>query len=237
MKIHLISYGNEKYDFQREFFKRNAIASGFFDTVNVFSAEDLEEEFTRVYAEILSVRRGAGYWIWKPFLVKKVLSELPEGDLLIYCDAGCMINRRAQERFDAYISLVIESETDSLGFELSHEELGYTKAEVFDYFDTSASLRHSKQLIGGILFLQKSDRSMALVNTWNEVLRQQPELFTDDLRMEIQHPEFNGHRHDQSIFSIIRKMYGTEIIADETYFEDFVREGQDFPIWATRLSG
>jgi len=237
MDIHLISYGNEKYAFQREFFKRNALASGFFDTVTVFSQADLANDFKKQYQDILALSRGAGYWIWKPYLVKKVLESLSEGDILIYCDSGCMINRRAKKRFQEYIDILINAESHTLGFELDHREEEYTKAEVFEYLKSPESIKQTKQLIGGILFFQKSVSSTKLVERWNEVLKVEPLLFTDELTPTMQHVDFKGHRHDQSIFSIIRKTHGTATLADETYFNDFVREGQDFPIWATRLSG
>ena len=237
MNINLISYGNEKYAFQREFFTRNALASGFFDTLTVFNPGDLDSDFKEQYKDILSISRGAGYWIWKPYLVKKMLESLPDGDILIYCDSGCIINRRAKKRFRDYINVLINSETDSLGFELNHQEEDYTKAEVFDYLNSSELMKQSKQLIGGILFFQKSLRSIKLVERWNELLKLEPLLFTDEFNPEMQSPDFKGHRHDQSIFSLIRKTYGTAIIKDETYFDDFVREGQPYPIWATRLTG
>lgn len=48
---------------------------------------------------------------------------------------------------------------------------------------------------------------------------------------------FMENRHDQSIFSIIRKKFGTEITdTDETYFEpDWNITGFHFPIWARRI--
>lgn len=235
MKIHLISYGDGRYAAQRDFFKITAQASGFFDEVTVFSPEDLEPAFTTRFQDILSYRRGAGYWIWKPYFIKRVLESLADNDILVYCDAGCMINHNGEKRFKEYIDLVVKSETGCLSFELPHQEIQYTKQEVFDYFGATEEVIHSNQLVGGILFLRKCQHTINLINKWYQTLYHNPLLFTDIKNEDIQHKEFIDHRHDQSIFSVLRKTYQSEIIPDETYFLDFIREGQPYPIWAARM--
>jgi hypothetical protein len=34
---------------------------------------------------------------------------------------------------------------------------------------------------------------------------------------------------------VIRKTYGATIIPNETFFHDYERDGQKYPIWATQL--
>ena len=46
---------------------------------------------TAFYSEnkaILDLARGAGYWLWKPFIISETLKEMEEGDCLIYSDSG-----------------------------------------------------------------------------------------------------------------------------------------------------
>jgi len=235
MKINLISYGDSKYATQRDFLKKTALASSFFDEVTIFSNEDLEPIFKTHFQDALSYRRGGGFWIWKPYFVQRVLETLADNDILIYCDAGCMINIKGEKRFKEYIELLNQSETGCLSFELPHKEIEYTKQEVFDYFGASETIIHSNQLVGGVLFLRKCAHTTMLVNKWYATLCENSSLFTDDKDENVQHKEFIDHRHDQSIFSVLRKTYKSEIIPDETYFLDFIREGQPYPIWAARL--
>ena len=74
-----------------------------------------------------------------------------------------------------------------------------------------------------------------LIDIWYSALEDSPELFTDQMDELNQDSAFIDHRHDQSVFSIIRKKFGSMVMPDETYFLDFVREGQLYPLWATRL--
>ena len=87
-----------------------------------------------------------------------------------------------------------------------------------------------------VVLFRKCDYAVDLVNKWYAAAWDHISLFTDELVTD-QRKEFIDHRHDQSVFSVIRKKYGGNIIPDETYFNDFVREGQGFPFWATRLRG
>ena len=49
---------------------------------------------------------------------------------------------------------------------------------------------------------------------------------------------FIDHRHDQSLFSLLRKKYGTISIPDETYSENWSDSNiKNKPIHATRKSG
>lgn len=235
MKIHLISYGDAEYASQRDFFKETALASHFFDQVTVFTPEDIDPAFSTYFEDTLSYRKGGGFWIWKPYFVQKALESMEENDILIYCDAGCMINNKGEKRFKEYIELLNQSKTGCLSFELPHKEIEYTKQEVFDYFKTSEAVIRSNQLVAGVLLLRKCTHTTLLVNKWYSALCENPLLFTDDKDKNAQHSEFIDHRHDQSIFSVLRKTYQSEIIPDETYFLDFVRDGQPYPIWAARL--
>jgi len=235
MKIYLISYGDAKYASQREFFRETALASSFFDEITIFSPEDIEPSFSKHFQNVLKQRRGGGYWIWKPYLIQRVLETLDDDDILIYCDAGCMINDNGAERFNEYIELLMESESGCIGFELPHREIEYTKREVFDHFGSAEELILSNQLMATVIMLRKCPHATMLINKWYEALCENPLLFTDDKDDTAQYADFIDHRHDQSIFSILRKTYQSEIIPDETYFLDFIREGQPYPIWATRL--
>ena len=51
--------------------KKEAIESGWFDTVTVYGPEILDKDFKEKFKHILSHSRGAGYWIWKLYIIQK----------------------------------------------------------------------------------------------------------------------------------------------------------------------
>jgi len=234
MKKYVISYGDDKFASQLEFFRQTAIFSAFFDKILIFGPKDISDDFNKNISQISSVNKGGGYWLWKPYIIKKVLDELDEGDVLIYCDAGCMINSNGRERFDEYIQLLNDSASGTIDFQLPHKEYEYTKQEIFNHFNAGEAVINSDQLMSTVLILKKCPHSSILVETWYKTACDYPLLFTDALVVP-QHQEFIDCRHDQSLYSVIRKIYGANIIPDETWFTDFLRFGRDYPFWATRL--
>ena len=83
--------------------------------------------------------------------------------------------------------------------------------------------------------MRKNDLVCEQINLWLNVVRDNVNLFTDNLtKNEIS--DFIEHRHDQSIFSLIRKKYNPLILDDETYFSDFKsEEALQFPFLAIRI--
>jgi hypothetical protein len=64
-------------------------------------------------------------------------------------------------------------------------------------------------------------------------------LFTDYYNKINQDSCFKENRHDQSVFSLLRKKYGTVMLSDEAKFLDGTKEAEVFktkkyPFWATR---
>ena len=74
------------------------------------------------------------------------------------------------------------------------------------------------------------------MNLLIETLHKEPLLFTDDYNNN-QDYYFIDNRHDQSIFSVIRKIYKTILIKDETWWYSFGgNETIRIPFWATRIN-
>lgn len=233
MKKHLVTYGDSNYARQREVFKASALASGFFDKVHLFTDLDIDTVFyKKVYAPIKSYR-GGGFWIWKPYFIKKVLDSIDDGDVLIYSDAGCVINVHGKKRFDEYIDMLHASETGTIDFKLGWREYQYTKREAFEHFNSPDEIINSHQLHATVIILMKCPHALKLVNEWYNTAVNHAVLFTDEKELP-QHPKFIDHRHDQSIFSIIRKTYGANIVSDDTDYYDF-KTGEKFPFWAMRM--
>ena len=109
--IHLITYGNSKFEKSKQRLKTDAKNSGWFDTITVYEPNDLDNTFKEKFKNILDCQKGAGYWIWKSEIIKMKLKEINDGNILIYLDAGCSINTKGKERFKEYIDLLNKNET------------------------------------------------------------------------------------------------------------------------------
>jgi hypothetical protein len=163
----------------------------------------------------------------------KTLEKLNDGDILVYADAGCQINKEGEQRFYEYIHM-LDTDTNQYGL-ISFQMNGlpeeyYTKQIIFNEFECHEEIQKSGQCVGGIQIIKKTSHSVDLINKW--VSNMKYHLINDDRNNEI--PTFRDNRHDQSIYSCIVKKYGSIKIPDETWYEDWSKS-ISFPILAKRL--
>jgi hypothetical protein len=186
---------------------------------------------------IFANERGYGYWIWKSYLTKKMLEDMSDNDILVYADAGCKINPNGKPRLLEYFDIVNKSKFANLSIQMDHLEKSWSKMNIIQYYD--ANQRHvveTGQLISGVYILRKCQHTIELIDRWYEGACNYH--LSDDSPSSIPNAaSFNENRHDQSLFSVIRKKLGTEMTEiDETYFEpDWNILGGRYPFWAVRM--
>jgi len=195
-------------------FKAEAKISGFFDHIHIFTERDLPDDL-RSYCN--SNPRGYGYYIWKPYFTMKVLSEISTGDVLIWVDGGSSIYPSGHQKFMYYVEKCKASQYKNLGFEgwSEHYETKYTKKAVFSVLDANdfyskESFGENLSLMAGCFFIEKCKFTTDIVSLWFVTCR--------DFRFTLDDsPDEDGvvkwdHRHDQSVWSVIRRKHGCEII-------------------------
>ncbi len=176
---------------------------------------------------------GYGYWLWKPYVVKKQLELMNDNEILCYIDAGCVLNNNptAINRFKQYVNIVKNNEYGLVSFELPGKEYEWTKMDTIQHLN-AVNIMTTKQLVGGIFIIRKTERNVHMVNKWYNACCNY-NIINNNPSISQNHPSFNEHRHDQSIWSIIRKQEGSVILKDETFFKN-PNDEIHYPILAKR---
>jgi len=212
--------------------------SGFFDKIIVYTEKDFDQEFLQKYENFMLNNTGYGFWIWKSYFVKKTFDIMNENDILVYADAGCSIIRTIDsvKKFKVYINLVKAHPSGSLGFQMDIPEELYTKTAIFKELEMDSNdYRNSGQVMATIFLLRKCQKSIDLVTNFYKY-SQQIELINNDFNINDEIPTFKAPRNDQSIFSLLRKKYGSLLIPDSTWFVNFnTPQAMSNPILATRV--
>ena len=227
----------KKFKNSKKRLTNEALKTNWFNTIKCYTPNDLSNNFKKKYKDILKLKRGGGYWIWKYDILKQKLNEINDNDILIYLDAGCSINPLGKKRFDEYINM-LNDENPIISFQINHLEYKYTTKEIFNYFNVldDHKITNTGQILGGILIMKKNDKLIKLIDLWEKALIDDPLLFTDYYNSKNQISGFIDNRHEQSIFSIIRKLNNPLLLNDETYFIPFGNEiSLNYPFWATRI--
>ena len=87
-KVWLVSYGaGDNYVATQ----RALTFSGLNKCVDAFihyGPHSIDKDYVEKYKSIFEQKRGAGYWLWKPYIILETLNQVPENDFVLYVDAG-----------------------------------------------------------------------------------------------------------------------------------------------------
>ena len=181
-----------------------------FDSYQLYTDDDLKlnKKFWKKHSKfIMSNQKGFGKYIWKPFLIKRNLDILKDGDILLYLDAGCEMPYENKEKLNILIEKV---KTELLISSTNYQtEKKRSKRDLIRYLDCdNEKITNSpqKQATAQLYYVCKETRDF--VNKWYALCIEKNYHWIDDSPSTVKnYPEFKGHRHDQSIFSLLSKKY------------------------------
>ena len=223
MKNVLINFAqNIWYESQKMCSVTGLDVGGFTDCIE-HSFDDIDDMFKEKNAHILSHQRGAGYWLWKPYIILNTLRSLDPEDVLFYCDSGSFFTGS----FNDYLfDLCREDEAGIILFKDEHLQKRYTKRDCVVYMDCDTeNYLNNPQLVGGFQLARKTDFSIGF---YEEALKwaQDDRILTDKPNEcgKDNYPEFDDHRHDQSIFTNMQLKYNITTRADPSQWGNPRRE-------------
>ena len=236
-KINFITYGDNEFFIQKRHLINLAKKSELFDKCIGYSPKDIDREFKNKFSEILSQPRGGGFWLWKYYIIQKSLENMKQNDLLVYSDSGSSFNKMGKERFLHYIDLINNSGKGNLRFRMEFIENEWTTKEIFNYFNLqpNSSFGTSGQFHATHMIFKKNENSLEILNSFRELLNKDPFLITDKYNNNSQIDSFKDNRHDQSILSLLSKIYGcVEVNKDETCMANILENQENYPFISTR---
>lgn len=195
-----------------------------FSSVEVLNEFDLRYDFVQTFKDLFIQRtRGFGYWSWKPEIIYQQLTKLRDGDYLVYSDVGNEFDFSKSHRLDTYIDLLDSAPIPILSPVLSNgfAEKQWTKKELLEYFDllTKQNIIDKPQYEANFLLMKNCTITRKFITDWQNVFFKDIRLIDDSISTS-QLDCFIDHRHDQSVFSLLGKMFGTVTIPMEQ--DDFV---------------
>jgi len=208
-KIHFVTFGcDEFFKHSRKRLADEARVSGWFDKIFIYEPNDLLE-----YKKSFK-GRGAGYWWWKSVVQCLALNQIDDGDLLLYLDAGCYINKYGKNIFDEYVDIVNKNE-GFLAFNSPPAiEKNYTKRDLFKLLDCDTPYyTDSNQIGSGFVIYKKNNLTIEFLNEFQKISFTSHTL-NDYNSYNENYEGFVEHRHDQSVFSLlVKKIYKNKNIA------------------------
>ena len=199
-----VSYGDEKFSTSLKRAGFMARLLGRFDKIYLYGPNDIDDVFKSRNKEILSIKRGAGLWLWKPYILyKAILEKAIDGDIVFYCDAGSFFIRsvshieRSMDKDDIWVS------------EIPFMEGQFTKEDTFSILDIVDNIRMTPQIQASCICVRRTPSSIEFIKKWLDCCCNIYLLHPKNLKPGLDNKDyFISHREDQSILSLICKKNG-----------------------------
>jgi hypothetical protein len=169
---------------------------GLFDSSIIYGREDLDMDFYKKNSKVLDSKKGAGYWLWKPYLILKTMEKISNDDIVFYLDLG-------DQLYNSISNFIRETIAENSGFFLVSGNFinkDWTKQECFNLMESyGENYKETNQLEAGCCAFQKSDNVISFLKEWLFFCSDYRVVSDDTSIANDRH--FIEHRYDQSILT------------------------------------
>jgi len=160
--LKIITFANNNYLRHRKLLVSKIKGMNFRGKIISYGEKDLDSEFREKHKNLLSLKRGYGYWIWKPHLILKTLLESKEDDIILYIDSTDV---PTPIFFDFVINHFKNNDILLFNSGFSHDE--YTKKDCFVLMNCDEEKYHNQiHLEAGLLAVRKTEFNINLIREW-----------------------------------------------------------------------
>lgn len=196
--MYIISYATESHQHLQQRLLKSCNATG----LKTFEYNDIflkSTSFYKNHKDILDQKRGAGYWLWKPFLILHTMGLIDENEIILYLDSHHTIKNVEVIKFiegnipQNIFSTINPGTTNKL----------WTKRDCFILMECdNKNFWDENQTEAGQIAFRKNTFTIEFLKNWlNYAI--DPRIITDIANTQGK-PNFDSfidHRHDQSILT------------------------------------
>ncbi len=205
----LLSYGHNCCNDSKTRAIEHAIMDAKMDYAEALDLSALSVPFQISHQQQLRKRKGAGYWLWKSYIIlHALLYKLNDGDLLVYQDSGMYF----ANDIGPLLKVCEDAKPSILTFTMHYEERLYSKRDAFILLDMDDPIVYAKgqgQRLANLIVAMKNCET---VQYFMEYLAYTMDFrITSDNKNVLGQPNFEGfvgNRHDQTVHSLLSKKWG-----------------------------
>ena len=130
---------------------------------------DLSSDLLAV--KVINRKRGGGLWSWKPDIILSTMESHEDGDIIVYCDAGCTIYpspewKKMWRKLEAH---------DIIAQRIFQRTENWTRKEIIDYFQSNGtSWLKCFQYQATVIVVVVSDFTRKFIREWRNLMIEYP---------------------------------------------------------------
>ena len=202
--VWLVSYANGDVHLSNQQYLTASALNKCIDFYKPYNKQHLDPSYSQKHIKILSQKRGAGYWLWKPYVILKTLEEIPENDVVLYVDSGGRIEKPVDHLINQLATY------DILVFESDWNNRRYVKKDLLQMMKLdNDETRNALHLQASFIVIKNTQFSRNFIKNWLSWCENEKAL--TDIPSAEEYPDFFDHRHDQAILTLLTIKYPTNI--------------------------
>jgi hypothetical protein len=217
LRFHLVSYATAKYRHRQWFLAATAKANGIVASATSWTPARLAASgFPKLAPDIALSERGSGFWAWKPFIILEALESLPEGETVLYCDAGRKYPYILLDTpLDPFVSWMDKAGQDimpGIAIPWNGPMSVWTKGDAFLGSGVDGdTVRNAAPIQASFSLWKNHETTRKFVREWLSWCVQR-QLISDDPSSseKTEAPDFKAHRHDQSLLNLCCHKHGIQ---------------------------
>ena len=209
--IHLCNYAHKRYTCSQRHNTQSGMTNGGISNTFEWGYDHLGNDFKEKNKEILAIEKGAGLWVWKPYIIWQSLKLIGDRDFLFYSDSGIVFLKNLSplakicaERTSGIMSFHMEK----LNNGNLNVEAGQTKRDIFILCHCdNEEVKTGRPKLASYSMWRKTQAALDFLQEWM--------YHVEDIRcigegksvLGEEDPRFITHRHDQSVYSTLINKY------------------------------
>ncbi|MFN6017129.1 MAG: hypothetical protein ACK49N_06095, partial [Verrucomicrobiota bacterium] len=215
MRIHHVTYATPRFRLRQLVLGWSAQLNRVADTVTHWTPEKLlSAGFEARCKDIKLTERGSGFWAWKPYIIEAKLREIPDGDIVFYCDVGRAYPfKQLTNSIAPFLDWMAnhgQSVFPGVHIPWKGPMSMWTKRDAYVLTQLDQPAVHSAIPIQASFSLWRACPStINIVSEWMEMSSRRT-LISDDPSTygTPELPDFHDHRHDQSLLTLCCLKHG-----------------------------
>jgi hypothetical protein len=196
-EIHMATYANSEFSNAAKTLCAYNLDAGF-SSARIYSERSLSTDFATMNAATLMHSRGAGYWIWKTYLLSDMIKSHSRDSTLLYLDAGVLPYGTAQY----FLDLASDNLIHVWGVKNQCIE-NWCDPTVLTSIKFPREKYKSQLVMGGMILARNSSLLTQFTELWSEMCSNPKYLHPDSFPSYQKSEVLIWHRHDQALLSII----------------------------------
>jgi hypothetical protein len=173
-----------------------------------FHKSKIGDSFLDKYHDIFQHKRLGGYALWKPYIINETLKKINYGDCIFYLDSKYYFTEPFQELYSDVLGFE-ETNTDILVWKNKPNESNnymknYCKMDVIKKYDMEEKVfvENAEDCWSGAIMIRKTPNTESIMKEWLHMCCNYHDI-TDEPSIIPNQSEYDEHRHDQALLSIV----------------------------------